>query len=147
MSCGLRADARTLLAAAFVAIACFGCASGASNRERLKSPNAYERATAAVRSAESGDAGAIHTLVDLLEDRDGGVRLYAIRALERMTGRTYEYQHFAPEAERDLAVERWREGLRRGEVTLDGGDSRRSQMAAETTPISFTAGDAGGGLR
>ena len=90
MICGRSAVSRTVLTAAFVAFSCFGCAGGATNRERLKSPNAYERASAAVRSAEAGDAGAIHTLVDLLQDIGGGVRLYAIRALERLTGRTYD---------------------------------------------------------
>lgn len=148
MPCRRLADARTLLVAAFIGLACFGCAGGgASNRERLKSPNAYERATAAVRSAEAGDAAAIHTLVDLLEDRDDGVRLYAIRALERMTGQTYDYQHFAPETQREVAVGRWREALRRGEVTLNGRVQRRSQLAREATPVSLTAGTAGRELR
>jgi HEAT repeat protein len=144
MSCGRSAVARTGLAAGIAALLCLGCASGATNRELLKSPNAYERAAAAVRAAEAGDAGAVHTLVELLDDRDGGVRLYAIRALERMTGRTYDYQHYAPEVERDAAVERWREGLRRGEVTLNRNAAPRAQMTGEFTPVSSTGGDGKG---
>jgi HEAT repeat protein len=151
MSCGRSAVVRTGLAATLTALLCFGCASGATNREQLRSPNAFERAAAAVRSAEAGDAGAVHTLVDLLEDRDGGVRLYAIGALERLTGQTYEYQHFASESQRQAAVERWRDALRRGEVRLNRTASTRSQAPnsglKRSPPASTVAGDTGKGER
>lgn len=149
MSSGRSAVVRTGLAVTFAALACFGCASGATSREQLKSPSAFERAAAAVQSAEAGDAGAIHTLVDLLEDRDGGVRLYAIVALERLTGQTYEYQHFAPESQREVAVDRWRDALRRGDVHVDAAGSTRSQAPSggheRAPPVSSVAGDAGRG--
>ncbi|MBI5866272.1 MAG: hypothetical protein HZB38_17515, partial [Planctomycetes bacterium] len=62
-------------------------------------------------AAESGDKQAIHSLVSLLEDRDAAVRLYAIKALERLCGKTYGYVYYAPEPSRDAAVGRWREAL------------------------------------
>lgn len=68
--------------------------------------------------AEAGDTGAIHQLVNLLEDGDSGVRLYAQLALERLTKQSYGYRYFDDEVVRGEAIERWREALRRGEVAV-----------------------------
>lgn len=123
MSRGRSHVAATALASA--AITFFGCASGVTHRELLKSPSAYERAAASVQSAEAGDGEAVHALVDLLDDRDDGVRMYAIRALDRLTGRMYGYEYYATESQRAAAVERWRSGLRSGEVVLNTSAARR----------------------
>jgi HEAT repeat protein len=77
-----------------------------------------ERALAAVRLAEAGDAGAVHELVDLLEDSDRAVRMYAILALVRLTGADYGYTYYGSDLERAVAVRRWREALRAGEVVV-----------------------------
>lgn len=112
-----------------------GCTSNAIQRQRLGSDYPLDRVRAAVALAEAGDADAVHRLVELLEDDDRGVRLYAILALERLTGRTYGYVYYATQAERDAAVGRWRAALRNGEVAV-GGRSR----AATSRPARVTSG-------
>lgn len=110
-----------LLSAAHVA-----CRRAGTSRYPLQSPNPLDRARAAVAAAEQGDPSAVHGLVDLLNDRDAGVRLYAINALERLCGTTYGYEHYAPLDQRRAAIERWRDALRAGELTV----SRREASAA-----------------
>jgi hypothetical protein len=56
--------------------------------------------------------------VDLLEDRDAGVRLFAIQGLARLCGSDYGYRYYAAERERAGAVRRWRDALRDGQVTV-----------------------------
>lgn len=92
------------------------CGACTAPREGLHSPFAVRRAQAAAQVARLGDRPAAHWLVDLLEDPDPGVRLYAILALERMFGRTLGYVHYAPPEQRAAAVARWREALRAGRL-------------------------------
>lgn len=113
-----RAWLSAILAVAAIVGLIGGCASGVTQRERMQSANAFDRADAAVQSAKAGDKLAVHTLVGLLEDRDGGVRLYAINALERLCGTTMGYRHYAGEPEREEAVRRWRDALREGKVVV-----------------------------
>ncbi len=91
-----------------------GCANHAADRQRLRSTNPLERAEATVRLAEGGDAEAVHKLVDLLDDPDRAVRMYAILALRRLCGEDFGYRHYDGPAKRAPAVERWREALRDG---------------------------------
>jgi hypothetical protein len=104
----------------------------------LRSDYPVDRARAAVALAEAGDPQAVDRLVSLLEDNDRGVRMYSILALERLTGQSYGYLYYAPEAERDRAVERWRNALRNGEVTLRSRsrNGTRDPQAAATAPTS-----------
>lgn len=71
-----------------------------------------------MRLAEMGDRGAVHPLVELLEDPDRAVRMYTILALTRLCGEDFDYKYYEPEAERAAAVRRWRAALRNGEVTV-----------------------------
>jgi len=92
------------------------CEGPAARRRQLASLNPLDRVRATVALAEAGDMQAVHRLVDLLEDADAAVRLYAIMGLQRLCGTTLGYEYFAPEAERVAAMQRWREALRRGQV-------------------------------
>lgn len=94
-------------------------------RARMDDPYAPTRARAMVQSAEARDASAIPRLVALLEDDDSGVRLYAILALERLTGERMGYDYGAPEPARAAAVRVWRDALREGRVRLRPRVSRR----------------------
>lgn len=87
---------------------------------RLSSADPSERAAAIVAAAEAGDAQAVHRLVELLEDRDLGVRMYANLALVRLCGTDRGYHYHDPEPVRARAVERWRAALRDGSVTVRG---------------------------
>jgi HEAT repeat protein len=101
---------------------------GGASREiaTMHSVNPLDRALAAVQAANSGNAQSVGALVDLLEDPDPGVRMYAILALRRLTGEDYGYRFYESVTQRNLAVARWREALRQGKVRV------RSGLAAQT---------------
>lgn len=120
-----------------------GCA-GTQARRDLGSNNPLDRARAVVAVAERGDVGAVHKLVDLLEDGDEAVRMYAIMALRRLCGEDLGYRYYANEAERGTAVARWREALRAGTVKLRPPAS--TAVAVEPRTASGEA-SAGGGQR
>jgi HEAT repeat protein len=118
-----------LLATAW--LACLpGCNSSGIRREHLASPYPLDRARAAVELAEAGDAQAIDLLIELLNDRDRGVRMYTILALERLCGETYGYKYYDPEPQRAAAVARWRQARQRGEVTVRARSARPHTTAA-----------------
>jgi hypothetical protein len=107
------------LGVALVGMACSsGCNTPGARRQQLVSPYPLDRVRAAVELAEAGDAQAVDLLIELLEDRDRGVRMYAILALERLCGKTFGYKYYDSEPRRAAAVARWREARRQGEVTL-----------------------------
>lgn len=126
----------TLRAGAIVLLAVGGLGCRASPRDPrwLASDYPLDRVRAAVALAEAGDARAVPRLVDLLADDDRGVRLYSILALERLTGQTYDYVYYAPQPQRDAAVERWRTALRNGEVTVRSMPDEPREPSPRTTP-------------
>jgi HEAT repeat protein len=138
----LRADltaAVCWLGVATVALACSsGCHTSGAGREQLVSPYPLDRVQAAVQLAEAGDAQAVDQLIVLLEDRDRGVRMYAILALERLCGETYEYRYYDPEPLRAAAIARWREARRGGEVRLQN----RTRQPNEKNVSAATGGNA-----
>lgn len=120
----------TLLSAAV------GCDSGAAHRRALASANPLDRARGVIRVSQARDGRAVHKLVNLLEDSDPAVRMYAILALKRICGRDYGYRYYADVGERSTAVERWRQALRDGDVEA------HPQAAYDDSPAE---GHAGGG--
>jgi len=108
---------RAVACSSLAAVAAAGCAPP---RGSLASRFAPDRARAIVSLAERGDSQSIHKLVDLLEDDDQAVRLYAILALERLTGDNRGYRYYESEQERAKAVLAWRQALRDGDVRLRG---------------------------
>lgn len=89
-----------------------------AGRSDLQAVYPPDRAQAVVRAAEMRDRDAVHTLVSLLDDKDSGVRMYAILALRRMCDEDFGYRYYAREDERAEAIGRWREALRTGEVQV-----------------------------
>ena len=71
------------------------------------SPNPQARVQALARSARDGDPGAVPEMITMLGSDDPAQRLLAIHALERETGQTLGYVHYAPERERLAARDRW----------------------------------------
>jgi HEAT repeat protein len=96
------------------------CDTAAANRRALLSESPLERARAVIAVAEAGDRAAVHTVVDMLDDQDPAVRMYAILGLERMCGRDYGYRYYDPPAKRQAAIDRWQAALRAGDVTIAG---------------------------
>jgi len=74
----------------------------------LNSNRPEERILAAKHAAEIHDRDVIGILVDRLEDDDEAVRMFAILALEKLTGTRHGYDYAADQTERQRAVQRWR---------------------------------------
>jgi hypothetical protein len=107
-----------------------GCDHSSARRQKLASPYPLDRVEAAVQLAEAGDTGAVDRLIELLDDRDRGVRMYTILALERLCGRTYGYRYYDPEPVRAAAIARWRAARQRGEVTVQAPAQQRERQEA-----------------
>lgn len=119
----------------FLGLACVICgcsASSAQLRRQMESINPSDRIDAVVEAARRHDKSLTPALVDRLDDEDPAVRMYAILALERLTGERMGYSYAAPTGRRREAVETWRRYIARNH---DGADS---QVAAGSTGWSDT---------
>jgi len=76
--------------------------------ERLQDEDPATRARAAVEAGEQGDRRAVPYLIDRLTDRERAVRMFAILALEKITGERRGYRPFGAAAEQEQAARRWR---------------------------------------
>jgi len=79
--------------------------------ESLNSQRPEERILAAKRAADIHDRDVIGILVDRLEDDDEAVRMFAILALEKLTGTRNGYDYSDDPSQRARAVKRWRRDL------------------------------------
>ncbi|KPK83592.1 MAG: hypothetical protein AMJ81_07860 [Phycisphaerae bacterium SM23_33] len=92
-----------------------GCTAGGTHRSLapgLQSEDASERIRASVQAGSQHDVRAVPLLVERLEDNSADARLFAIRALEKITGQTLGYRYYAPPEQRAEAVGRWREWVK-----------------------------------
>ena len=74
----------------------------------LNSERPEERIAAMKQAAQLNDYSVIGLLIDRLEDEDPAARMFAILALERMTGTRLGYDYGADETQRWRAVQVWR---------------------------------------
>jgi len=82
---------------------------------------------AAIRSAGREKLeSAVPYLVDRLTDSEAEVRMFAIIALQEITGLTHDYRHYDPATLRQEAVERWRKWL-----VGNRGQSRETRPVGE----------------
>lgn len=105
MKCLLRAGLGV-----FSALACCSC-SLPQQRADFDSIDPQERTLATIEAARSGDSASVPALIDQLESEDPGIRMLAIRSLERITGETKGFDYAAPEPARRQAVRIWRQTL------------------------------------
>src|SRR5262249_19040992 len=98
-----------------------------------------------IGASEHADRDQVPRLVNLLEDDDPAVRMYAILSLRRLTGQDFGYHYYDSDAERAVAVARWRGALRRGE--LYRRDSAAESATAEQRAASTERPHAEGGHR
>lgn len=104
-----------MLGATLTLCALAGCAGSTDRRPvtaGLQSPVVDDRIAAIIRAGQTRDSSAVPLLVERLEDRCEAAGLFAIEALERITGTRLGYNYYDPPAERSLAVARWRQWLR-----------------------------------
>lgn len=85
---------------------CGRCAPPASTGG-FHSPDPASKLYAIRNAGESGDPQYIPELVEQLDDDDPAVRLFAINALERITGQRLGYNPYADEGGRRDAIEAW----------------------------------------
>jgi len=91
---------------------------------RLQSLDKDVRIKAILQAGRQKEAKAVPYLVDRLGDGYAEVRFAAIVALEKITGTNRGYRHWAPEAQRDEAIARWRQWLAGGASGGAGGKSQ-----------------------
>ena len=69
---------------------------------------------AAIHDAgQSGDRELLPLLVERLSDANDEARLFAFIALRKRTGKTFGYRYYDSREDRQEAIERWREYLRK----------------------------------
>ena len=87
-----------------------GCA-GSGPVVGLKSDEVAGRIQAMKLAAQRRDQSAVPALVLALESDDPAERLFAIEALERITGTNLGYHYYDSDAARAQAVRRWKDRL------------------------------------
>ncbi len=117
-----------------------GCESAGSGDRGFVARDSMTRAQTAVKTARDGHRDDAHSaaLVNLLDDPDPGVRMYAILSLRRIYGDDLGYRYYAPLPERAAAIARWRSALHEG--TLQPRATARVQAGDESSSGSV-AGD------
>ena len=88
---------------------------------RLQSRDKDVRIEAILQAGRQKDAKAVPYLVDRLGDGYAEVRFAAIVALEKITQTDRGYRYWAPAAQRDEAIARWRQWLPGGAAGGAGG--------------------------
>lgn len=96
-----------------------GCTPAVSEGD-FYSPDPGTKLYAISRAGQTRDRSAIGHLIEQLESDDQAVRMYAIVALERITGTRMGYVYHAPPHERQPAVQRWVVAYRSGELSEEG---------------------------
>jgi hypothetical protein len=113
----MRAEARVVVR---VAVLCGTLASVGCVHPRapvvVTDPDPSVKIPAYKQAVRRKDRAAVRQLVADLESDDPAVRLYAIGALERLTGERLGYRYFDSDEARRPAVDRWRQWLQDGET-------------------------------
>lgn len=91
---------------------------------RLQSKNADVRIEAILQAGRQKDPKAVPYLVDRLSDSYAEVRFTAIVALEKITGTDRGYRYWAPMADREQAIGRWRQWLDSRDSGEAGGNGQ-----------------------
>jgi len=68
------------------------------------------------QAGRDGDQQAVPLLIEQLNSDDPAVRMYAINALNRVTGRRLQYNPYGTHAERAEGIRRWVEAYESGEL-------------------------------
>jgi len=121
---------RIRLAAAALGLSCMGaggvgCTPRATEAE-FDSANPAAKLYAIQKAGQKRDADKIPALIEQLNSDDPAVRMYAIIALEKITGTRLNYSPYDPPWRRANAIERWAAAYRGGRLA---GAERSSDVA------------------
>lgn len=100
-----------------------GCA-GDGPKVSLKSDDVAGRIPAMKLAAGRHDPKAAPDLVESLSSDDPAERMFAIRALNEITGRTFGYHYFDDDDARAPAVQRWKDWLNPEAASRPGAATR-----------------------
>jgi hypothetical protein len=114
----MKGPAGILLTACVVS---FGC-SPATDRGGFHSDNPGTKLYAIRDAGRSRDGAAVRDLVEQLDHDDPAVRMLAIQALQRITGTRLGYNPYSQPADREQAIERWKQAVRSGRYEQQDGE-------------------------
>ncbi len=92
------------------------CAPPPASEGGFNSPDPGAKLYAIHRAGEAKDRSAIGHLIEQLGSDDQAVRMYAIGALRRITGRDFDYVYYADPVQRERSIVRWIEAYESGEL-------------------------------
>jgi hypothetical protein len=102
---------------------CVGChPPHAEYPASLNSQRPDERCCGIRHAADTNDKSVMGVLIDRLDDEDEAVRMFAIIALERMTGTRLGYDYHATQPQRWRAIQEWRTYAAKAAATRPGTD-------------------------
>lgn len=78
----------------------------------LKHQDPRFRIQAASRAVTENRVDLVPALVENLSDPDPAVRMFTATALRKLTNRDFDFRPYGSEAEREEAIERWKDWLR-----------------------------------
>lgn len=116
-----------------------GCAPPAPTGDiyrDFQSESSDIRLSACVRAGDAKDSQAVPYLVDRLSDSELSVRVYAIMALERITGTRMGYEYYLPTPERLKAIEWWRQWLDAGRPPMEQWLKKITAKDSSSQPAS-----------
>jgi hypothetical protein len=77
----------------------------------LGSPDPAVSIPAMKKAVRDKDLAAARYLIQDLDSSDPAVRMYAINALEKLTGHRFDYEYYVAEEQRRPAVDKWKQWL------------------------------------
>src|SRR3954469_17825354 len=86
----------------------------------VSNPDPSGKIPAMKKAVREHDLKVVRQLVKDLDSDDPAVRLFAIHALQELTGQRYDYDYFADEVQRKPALSRWHEWLGQQEGAAPG---------------------------
>ena len=95
-----------------VAICLCSCGCIPREGESIGAVDPLDSIPAIQKAADARDKKAVPALIDQLSNDDPAIRFYAIEALQRITGQTFDYVYYDEVDQRKPALERWRRWLK-----------------------------------
>ena len=94
-----------------------GCSGPSADAGGFDNPNPSAKMYAIMEAGRQRDVEAIPDLIEQLNSDDPAVRMLAIHALDRITGKRLGYNAYDPPNERQESIERWIAAYDAGRLT------------------------------
>ncbi len=103
------------------------CAPPPASEGGFESENPASKLYAIRQAGGQHDKTRIPQLIEQLNSDDPAVRMYAIIALEKLTGDRLQYDPYAPAHQRDAAVRRWVAAYQAGRIQAAAPEQAEDQ--------------------